>query len=121
MLPEPDCRCIVAVDDLRVMARIGVHAHEQATLQPLVLTIELEIDAPRDDDIAQVIDYREIVRVVELLAQDHIILIETFARQVALSCLADPRARRAEVTVAKPRALAPALASARITMTRPQS
>lgn len=99
--------------DVHVLAEIGVYDHEHGRRQPLSVTVELDvIEAdPVNDRLADVLDYGAIVAVIEgIAAGGHVKLVESFADQVALGCLADARVVQARVRVEKPEAFRTAAA-----------
>lgn len=111
-----DARTIteVRVDALTLDADIGVHAHEIGARQPLVVSVALTLGAPHVATLGETVDYRHIVAEATDLATRHVPLIESFAQMLAERCLALGAVTRAEVTVAKPRALDAGLASVRV-------
>lgn len=111
-------RQIVAVDDIRIEAFIGVHGHEKERRQSLIVAVELEIEPPQGDTIAETVDYNRVVEECRLLADDGIALIETFATRLGQSLMRDPRVVGAEVCVTKPGALANGRAQARSRLVR---
>jgi dihydroneopterin aldolase len=108
----------VAVRNLTIVADIGIHAHEMNRRQPLVIAVELETAGADDDAIDATIDYRAIAAAAEALGDTRIALIESFAERLAAQCLAMPGVLAAAVTVDKPNALPPALASATVELRR---
>ncbi len=107
----------ISVRDIVVDADIGVHAHEIGQPQPLVISVTLEIDAPRADRVDETIDYNGIVALAEALGMERIGLIETFAQRLASECLDVVGVHSADVTVDKPQALGNGVASTRLVMT----
>jgi dihydroneopterin aldolase len=108
----------ICIDDLTVDARIGVYAHEVGRTQPLVLTIVLEVIPPTTDDLSATIDYCHIREIACEIGRWPLKLIETFAERMAKRCLEFPPVQSAQVRVAKPQAIAPALASVCVTLRR---
>ncbi|ANI80210.1 dihydroneopterin aldolase [Sphingobium sp. EP60837] len=108
----------IRIDDLTVDARIGVYAHEVGRTQPLVLTIWLEVTPAATDDLSATIDYCEIRDIAIEIGRSPLKLIETFADRMAERCLEYPLVHSAQVQVAKPQAIAPALASVCVTLRR---
>lgn len=108
----------VRVDALTLDADVGVHAHEIGERQPLVVTVALTLDAPHVATLGETIDYRRIVEEATRIAARHVPLIESFAHMLAERCLALGAITRAEVTVAKPRALAAGLANVHVVARR---
>lgn len=105
----------VFVRDLEVQALLGVHPHEKAAPQLVRIGIELLVDdaaAPHGigpDELRRVVDYAGLVELARAAAADrHTLLVETLAERIAVAALADPRVRRARVTVEKPDAFADA-------------
>jgi len=103
----------VSVLDLSVSANIGVHDHEIGRQQALLIDATLDVLPPEEDRIGETFDYTHVASLAEKLGQEHITLIETFARRLAEACLAHPRVERADIFVCKPGALSTGLAGAR--------
>lgn len=104
---------LVFVRGLVVEARLGVHPHEKAAPQRVILGIELAVedDAAPDgvgrDDLRRVVDYERTVEAARAAAAaGHTLLVETLAERIAESVLADSRVQRVRVTVEKPDAFA---------------
>jgi dihydroneopterin aldolase len=100
---------IVFVKGLELMARLGIHPHEKAAPQRILLGVELVVRdefapaAVGPDDFRRVVDYAQLVETARAtVAAGHVLLVETLAERVALAALADPRVERARVTVEKP-------------------
>ena len=56
----------IAVNDLRLFGRHGVHAHEKEDGQEFVYDIELDVgERGTSDRIEDAVDYREVARVVQ--------------------------------------------------------
>lgn len=91
------------LENLQVMASIGIHDFEKQAPQALLITVELFFQAKvHTDDISQTVDYdflRESTR--RLAAAQHFELQETLAIQVLQACLAQP-VLGARVYVRKP-------------------
>jgi len=127
--PNPAAAPAIRVDALKVFVRglnveaeIGVYAHEHGRRQPLLIDVELDIDAASCEHIADTVNYESVVaKARALAAEGHWKLIETFAERLARACLDDPRVIRARVRVEKPQALAPdaAAAGVEIVLSRP--
>jgi dihydroneopterin aldolase len=103
----------VFVRGLELQARLGIHPHEKAAPQRVVVHVELAVedDAAPDrlgpDDLKRVVDYGGVVRAARAAAADrHTLLVETLAERIAIAALADPRVHLAQVTVEKPDAYA---------------
>lgn len=111
-------RQIIAVDDVRIEAFIGIHGHEKERRQSLIVAIEMEIEPPRGDAIAETVDYNRVVEECRLLADEGIALIETFATRLGQSLMRDSRIVRADVCVTKPGGLANGRARARSRLVR---
>ena len=104
---------VVFVRGLELMARLGIHPHEKAAPQRIVLSLELVVQdeaAPATvgpDDFRRVVDYQRLVEIARTtIAAGHVLLVETLAERVAMAALEDPRVERARVTVEKPDAFA---------------
>ncbi len=100
---------LVFVRGLEVKARLGVHPHEKAAPQRVVIGVELLVEdeaAPAGvgpDEFARVVDYAKVVQIARAAAAaGHVLLVETLAERIAVAVLADARVRRARVAVEKP-------------------
>jgi len=99
----------VFVRGLEVQARLGVHPHEKAAAQRVLIGIDLAVRdeyapaAEGPDEFARVVDYAAVVRMARMVATaGHVLLAETLAERIALAALADPRVVAARVAVEKP-------------------
>ncbi|MCO6418326.1 dihydroneopterin aldolase [Siccirubricoccus sp. KC 17139] len=104
---------LVFLRGLEMQARLGVHPHEKAAPQRVVVHVELAVDddsAPDgvgEDDLRRVVDYGKVVRAARATAAEgHTLLVETLAERIAVAALQDSRVRCARVTVEKPDAYA---------------
>ena len=108
----------IFVTGVRLQAEIGVHPHERGRAQPLVVDVELDVPNAGSKRLRDTVNYETIVQAArDVAAQGHIMLVETFAEQLARACLADGRVTRARVRVEKPLALAPDAAGAGVEVT----
>ena len=115
---------VVFVRGLELMARLGIHPHEKAAPQRIVLGLELVVQdeaapaAVGPDDFRRVVDYQRLVEIARTtIAAGHVLLVETLAERVAMAALEDPRVERARVTVEKPDAF-PDVASVGVVVER---
>jgi dihydroneopterin aldolase len=109
----------IFVRGIIIEAEIGLYDHEHGRTQPLIVDVELEMAASGFERLADIINYEHVPQWVrEVAAQGHTNLVETFAEQVALACLKEPRVLSARVRVDKPQALAPAIAGVEVTLRR---
>jgi 7,8-dihydroneopterin aldolase/epimerase/oxygenase len=100
---------LVFVRGLEVLARLGVHPHEKAAPQRVIISVELAVRdeaAPGGvgpDDLRRVVDYERVVKAARAEAGGgHTLLVETLAERIAAAALADQRVVRARVSVQKP-------------------
>ena len=89
---RPDC---IFVRDYVIDCNIGVYAEEKGVTQKVRLSIEAalrsNIRATRDE-MEEVPSYTDILDAIEdITSHGHINLVETFAEQIAETCLKDPR------------------------------
>lgn len=109
------------VRGLAIEARVGVYRHEMDNPQPLILDVELELDArmrPSRDEMVDALDYDWIAAEARRLgAAAHLKLIETFAEQLAQACFGDARVRAVRIRIEKPRAI-PSAAAAGVEIVR---
>jgi dihydroneopterin aldolase len=125
LAPDAERRLrLVFVRGLSVEARLGVHPHEKARPQRVILSVELAVEdeaAPHGigrDDLRRVVDYERTVRTARAVAAaGHTLLVETLAERIAEAELADPRVQRVRVTVEKPDAF-PDVASVGVVIER---
>ena len=108
---QPQTRIAAArvfVRAMRIEAQIGIYAHEHGRTQPLIVDVEMTIEAADFEHIADTVNYETILaKARDIAASGHLKLVETYAHRLALACLEDPLARSVRVRVEKPEALAP--------------
>lgn len=108
----------IFVTGLKLEAEIGVYPHERGRAQPLVVDVELDVPSAGVERLRDTVNYEMVAKAArEVAAQGHIVLVESFAEQLARACLADDRVTRARVRVEKPLALAPEAAGAGVEVT----
>ena len=110
----------IHIKDLLCRAIIGTLPEERVQKQDVIINITLFSDhSPAiSDDLADAIDYRDIVNpTIELVETAQFFLIERLALEIVKICFSDSRVERAIVTVEKPRAV-PYAASAGVTVDR---
>jgi dihydroneopterin aldolase len=102
-------RRVVFLRGLELRARLGIHPHEKAAPQRIRLSVELLVQdeaAPAQvgpDDFRRVVDYQRLVELARaVVAEGHVLLVETLAERIAAAALEDRRVERARVTVEKP-------------------
>ena len=102
-------RRVVFVRGLELVARLGIHPHEKAGPQRIVLGLELLVrdeaapDEVGPDDFRRVVDYQRLVELARAVVADgHVLLVETLAERLAAAALQDARVERVRVTVEKP-------------------
>ena len=97
----------IFIRDLELLARIGIHGHEQGMPQPVRINVEIEAEAsPRKDSVEEVVDYETIANIIrEIIASGHINLAETLAERIADACLSDKRVSKVRIRVDKLHAL----------------
>lgn len=107
---------VIRVSDLEVTCIVGVHPRERHVPQPVLASVELELDlegAGRDERVAATVDYGQLTAELAFLLQaGRFHLLETAARVLARAILLPPtpeerrgRVQRAVVRLAKPHAL----------------
>jgi dihydroneopterin aldolase len=92
------------LDDLEVMIRLGIHAHE-VDPQPVRVSVAMTIvypAAPRDDAIEEVVDY-DFLRtgIIAMAADRRFALQETLCEAIVALGFFDPRVRRMRVRTVK--------------------
>ena len=109
----------VRVRDLPLLADIGINPDEVGRRQPLVITVDVLLQAGAVDAIDQTVDYRRIAAAAETLAGTHIPLIETFAHRLGSACIGWPGVIEARVSIDKPFAITRGMAGVEVTVRRP--
>lgn len=96
----------ILIKNLELDMFIGVHDHEKANAQRVVISVELNIQNNAEwkkDSIEGVINYEIIVSAIKDIAgRDHIDLIETFVEYIANFCLHESKVDSVKVLVEKP-------------------
>jgi 7,8-dihydroneopterin aldolase/epimerase/oxygenase len=101
----------ISIENLRVLAHVGVLAHEFGAAQPVLISVAVDMpDAPlvpARDEMAQVLDYRELRELAKGEAERaHTHLLETLAGRIAQRALELPGVAAVRVRVAKPQVFA---------------
>ncbi len=94
----------ILMSDLTLPCRIGVTEEERAERQRLRFNLELEVrpDPPREDKIAEVVDYAQLVaRIRGVCAEVEYRLLESLSERVGQACFLDPRVIAARVRIEK--------------------
>lgn len=94
------------LNDFTVQANIGIHDFEKAGPQPLLISVEIEVDvpaAPSPDEIEVVLDY-DILRegILALVGDRHFNLQETLCREIIDLIAGHASVRSAVVSTRKP-------------------
>ncbi len=97
----------ITVDALKVLASIGILAHELTSKQPLLISMTVEMSTapalPPTDEVSHVLDYRRLRDIGLREAQSaHINMLETLAGRIATALLALPGVDGSRVRVSKP-------------------
>lgn len=100
-----DCRRLF-LRNYAVLINIGVHDYEKKGEQRILINVDLFIpliaSTPKDDQLAEVVDYDFIrTTIAERMAKGHIHLLETLCDDVAKILLAHPKARAVRVSIEK--------------------
>ncbi len=101
-----DCRRLF-LRNYEVLINIGVHDFEKKGEQRVLINVDLYIplalSTPKDDHLAEVVDYDFMrVTIANRMAQGHVHLQETLCDDVARSMLAHPNVRAVRVSTMKP-------------------
>ncbi|HEX9173180.1 MAG TPA: dihydroneopterin aldolase [Telluria sp.] len=101
-----DCRRLF-LRNYEVMINIGVHDFEKKGEQRVLINVDLYIplalSTPKDDQLAEVVDY-DFMRstIYKRMAEGHVHLQETLCDDVARAMLAHPSVRAVRVSTMKP-------------------
>jgi len=91
--------------NLALSASIGIHAHEKAARQRLLINVELFLKPQGDagDDISQVLDYDGVRRgIARLVEARHYNLQETLVEEIVALCLKQNGVLAVRVSTEKP-------------------
>ena len=95
----------ILVKDLVLLCSVGAYARERLHRQRVRFNVDLHALWPAealDDDLAKVINYKDITTGIRRIVDSgHINLVETLAERIADMCLADPRVVSARICVEK--------------------
>jgi dihydroneopterin aldolase len=97
----------ITIDGLRVLAQVGVLAHEIGAPQPVLISLSVDMPGapliPARDEMSQVLDYRQLRELAKAEAErEHTHLLETLAGRIAQRALQLPGVAAVRVRVAKP-------------------
>ena len=99
----------IEIEQLEILALVGVYLEERKKAQPLYIDLQLEADitdAAKSDDLEQTVDYAQVVKSVEKLVQSqHFFLIESIAEQILELLIREYQLQYAKVKVTKPQAI----------------
>ena len=106
----------VFIRDLVLPARIGIHDHERAQAQPVIINVDASVeeavegaDNTKIGTIADVVCYETLTKQIkEVLAGGHTDLVEVLAEEIADRLLVDARIIRLRIRLEKPEAIAEA-------------
>jgi 7,8-dihydroneopterin aldolase/epimerase/oxygenase len=100
----------ITIEGLRVLAQVGVLAHEFGAPQPVLISVSVDMpDAPTvpvRDEMSQVLDYRGLRELAKAEEREHTHLLETLAGRIAERSLRLPGVAAARVRVVKPQVFA---------------
>ena len=95
----------ILIDDLRVMALIGVLPHEREAVQPLRIDLAIGVDlrdAGRSDDLDDTVNYGLVAeRITELANETKHVLLERLAADIVDMVLGFDRVEEIDLTVTK--------------------
>ena len=99
----------IFLQQLTLMARIGILDHERLAPQPICLDIELGLDlsiSAKSGRLKDTLDYAHLVqKLSEFTMSEHIDLIETLAEGLVNQCFTDKRVSWVKLRVGKPQAI----------------
>jgi FolB domain-containing protein len=98
----------IHIKDLLLRTIIGINDDERRNKQDVLINITLYADhsAAVSDEIKDTVNYRTITKqTMQLVEESQFFLVEKMALEIAKICLANPRVKRAVVTVEKPGAV----------------
>jgi FolB domain-containing protein len=99
----------IHIRDLQLRCVIGTTQEERREKQDVVINITMYADlrpSGKSDRIEDTVDYKAVKkRVLAMVEDSSCTLVERLAERVADICLAEPRVRRAAVSIDKPGAL----------------
>ncbi|CAI8428889.1 MAG TPA: dihydroneopterin aldolase [Rhodobiaceae bacterium] len=99
----------VFIRDLILQARIGIHDHERAQSQPIVINIDASVEEDTSaiaDTITDVVCYETLtLQIKDVIARGHTDLVEVLAENIADTLLRDQRIMRLRIRLEKPDAI----------------
>ncbi len=105
-MPEPVRR--IFLKNYRAQMSLGIHPHEQAKKQLVIINVDLYFDAAvpsQGDQIASVVDYDFLRTGIERIGQQrHFNLQETLCEEILAICLAKKGVLAARISTEKPEA-----------------
>lgn len=95
----------ISIQGLSAIANHGVYQAERETPQPFIADLWIEVQAPRDDDLSQTLDYAAVAKqVVAIMTGEPVNLLETLASRIADAVLGYSQVVAVRVQVHKPHA-----------------
>ena len=112
----------IALRGIRASGRHGANPGERDHAQPFEIDLEIELDldaARRSDTLADTLDYAGVhALIVETVAATSYALLERLGDEILNRVMADERVHSARLSLAKPRLLAGATPSVRLSARR---
>lgn len=94
------------VKNLRLLARVGIHAHEKARPQPLLINLRLECEDKTAEvkNIDEVICYETVVADFRRIIRDNepFLLLENLATILLKAAMSDKRVKKVTLGLEKP-------------------
>jgi dihydroneopterin aldolase len=96
----------LSLNGLRFNASLGILDHEKDAPQPIQVDAELNLGPqallPRDDEIAHVLDYRKVRRIIiDECSSEHVNLLESMIGKLALRLMQLPGVLGVRIRIAK--------------------
>lgn len=95
----------IRLSRLRLEAEIGAYDCERGRLQPIVLSLDVEVDpkaAHPDDDLSQVVDYASMASTLRhVVGSRHFDLLEDLAQAIANALFEDARILKLKLEIDK--------------------
>ena len=100
---------IIRVKNLKLQTIIGIHEWERTRPQPVVINMEIELDAQEaveTDRIEDTVDYEKVTdAIVQDVESTSFFLIETLVHRIMDLVMINPKVQKASVEIQKPDAI----------------
>lgn len=93
----------ITISNLLIIASVGINPDELINKQPILISVTLETNFDKSNDIARIVDYSKIIATVKcIVGSKHFNLLENLCSVIGRKCLDFNNVKSAKVEISKP-------------------